>query len=328
MTNNWRDIIGHREIIQRLQQMTKAGRRPHAFLFSGPNGVGKNLVARVFAAALLCRTAAPCGTCFACRQLEAGSHPDFHRIAPDGASIKIEQIRSLQKEIALAPYGGGCRVVMIDGAEKMTPPAANSLLKTLEEPEGDSVFILLTAARQSMLPTVLSRCMQLHFQPPELAEVEALLERDGIAPELAATAARLGGGCPGRALQFAAPDGLDARNQALEWLARLAREGLPAAWTLAAQWDKMERHLFMAQLDGLAVCLRDLMVLTVTGGAAAPIVNVDAKAALGALLPHWSEQTLATAWHAVENARRASAANANIRLTGESLLIRLQDLME
>ncbi|WP_346355184.1 DNA polymerase III subunit delta' [Azotosporobacter soli] len=328
MTKTWQDIIGHDEMIKRLQAMTKAGRRPHAFLFSGPSGIGKALVAETFAAALLCQAAeTPCTRCLSCRQMRDGVHPDYLRIMPDGASIKIEQIRMLQKETALAPYSGGCRVVVIDGAETMTAPAANSLLKTLEEPEGDSVFILLTSAKQSMLPTVLSRCMQLSFNPLALAEVETVLTARGIRQDVAITAARLSGGRLGRALLLAEPEGLAERDAALEWLKCLGEDGVVAAWSLATQWDKAERPLVLNQLAGLALCLRDLMMLAVTADGRL-LINADRQSELKLLLPRWREETLAKAWQAVGQAQRAVTANANLRLTAESLLLQLEDLME
>ena len=328
MAKKWQDIIGHEDIVKRLRSMLKAGRRPHAFLFSGPSGIGKSLVAEVFAAALLCERAdAPCGVCPACCRLGSGNQADYHRLEPDGASIKIEQIRRLQRETALAPYGGGCRVVVIDGAELMTDPAANSLLKTLEEPEGDSVFILLAAARQMLLPTILSRCMSFAFNPLPFAKVENFLVGRGVLPALSVTAARLSGGRLGAAIALTEENGLENRDAALAWLRRLQEDGLSAAWTIAAQWDKSERPVFLRQLESLTICLRDLMVLQVAPQSGL-VVNVDSFSALEALLPRWREETLALAWQAIEKARRAVLANANVRLTGEALLIRLEDLME
>ena len=308
--------------------MLKAGRRPHAFLFSGPDGIGKKLVAEVFAAALLCEnTDGPCGFCTACRRLAAGNQADYHLIEPEGASIKIEQVRKLQRETALAPYGGGCRVVVIDGAEMMTPAAANSILKTLEEPEGDSVFILLSAARQMLLPTIVSRCMLFAFETLSFTLTEKFLTGRGILPEVAAAAARIGGGRLGTALQLTAENGLAARDNALFLLQRLQEDGLTAVWELASQFDKLERPLFLGQLAILAVCLRDLMML-VLAPQAGLVANVDREDSLRVLLPRWREETLAKAWQAVEKARRATLANANVRLTGEALLLELQDLME
>ncbi len=328
MTKKWQDIIGHEEVVKRLKVMLKAGRRPHAFLFSGPSGIGKRLVAEVFASALLCESAdAPCGTCPACRRMASGNQADYHCLEPDGASIKIEQIRRLQRETALAPYGGGCRVVVIDGAELMTDPAANSLLKTLEEPEGDSVFILLAASRQMLLPTILSRCMTLVFNPLPFGKLEAFLTGRDVLPALSATAARLSGGRPGAAIALTEEGGLENRDAALECLLRLYEAGLQAAWNIAAQWDKSERAVFLCRLENLAICLRDLMILQVAPQSGL-VANQDRRSDLETLLPRWREETLAQAWQAVEKARRAVLANANVRLTGEAMLIKLQDLME
>ncbi|MBQ1249746.1 MAG: DNA polymerase III subunit delta', partial [Selenomonadales bacterium] len=161
---SWSSIVGQEDAVSRLRRLVRGVRMPHALLFAGPESVGKYLTAKTLAAALLCESDdAPCGTCQACRLAENESHPDLVIVRPDKQNIKIGEIRKMQKDLSLAPYMAQRRVCIIDEADKMRDEAANSILKTLEEPVGDVVFILITAKRYQLLDTIRSRCMLVEF---------------------------------------------------------------------------------------------------------------------------------------------------------------------
>jgi hypothetical protein len=128
-------VVGHRSVIRLLERQRAEGRIAHAYLFTGPPHVGRRTLAWAWGMALLCAESdPPCGSCRACRRMEAGHHPDALYVAPEGNSLKIDQIREVQRQLALTPVEGPYRVVLFDEAEKMTTEAANALLKTLEEP--------------------------------------------------------------------------------------------------------------------------------------------------------------------------------------------------
>ena len=147
----WDALQGNEAAAGALRHMAESGRMPHALLFAGPRGVGKFLAARIFAAALLCGgQARPCGVCPSCRAAAAGAHPDWSVVQPDGQAIKIEQVRALQGVLATAPVLAKRRVALFDDAEKLTLEAANSLLKLLEEPVGETVFLLVSGSRQDV----------------------------------------------------------------------------------------------------------------------------------------------------------------------------------
>ena len=133
---DWKDILGQPAAVERLRRMLAQDRLPHALLFAGPSGIGKRIVAEVFAAQLLQTDTAG---------LEA--HPDYFSVTPDGAQIKIGQIREMQRVAGLAPVRGHYRICVLEPADCMEPPAANSLLKILEEPPAGLIFILITAFR-------------------------------------------------------------------------------------------------------------------------------------------------------------------------------------
>lgn len=199
-------IIGHDRPVSILKRAIRNDAVAHAYLFSGEQGIGKRLTARAFAAALNCQAAGPeggCGACPSCRKAASGAHPDVHLLSPDGAEIKIDQVRAAQSELSLKPFEGQKKVLIVDSAEAMNDASQNAFLKTLEEPPGDSLIILISAMPQSFLPTIRSRCQELKFQPlprPVLAEV--LQEKRGLDAGDAWFAAALSRGSLGRALDM------------------------------------------------------------------------------------------------------------------------------
>ncbi|MDD4600094.1 hypothetical protein SDC9_14757 [bioreactor metagenome] len=322
----WNEIVGHAENMNSLQDMLSNGRVPHALLFVGPEGVGKATVARLFAAGLLCSGAGqkPCGECSSCKQVHAMSHPDLIVMLPDGASIKIDQVRQLQREVALAPYYGQRRVGIIDAAETMTVQAANSLLKTLEEPPSDTVFILISNSRQQLLPTIISRCRIMPFYSLPYEALSKALAAQGFDHAQAGAAARISGGRMGAALGFLAKDGLIVRNQATDIVAALPGCLPNYIWETALLFEKLERRQALELYKHMTLILRDLLVYAAVKDTVL-LFNADIAERLATVAHHWSEHSLLNALKAVEFARRALVANANTRLTSEALLIKLRD---
>ena len=162
----------------RIAAMLEADRIPHALLLYGPAGIGKRRIAVRLAGALLCSATPPrpCGTCRACRLLHAGSHPDFRRVEPEeGASnVSIEAVRGLIAQSTLT--ASGARAAIVAPAEAMTPAAGNAFLKTLEEPAGNTVFVLVSDAPGRLPATIRSRCRKMAIPPPSRSEALAWLE--------------------------------------------------------------------------------------------------------------------------------------------------------
>lgn len=324
----WTDIVGHVENIKMLRYMESSRQVPHALLLTGPSGIGKIMAANVLAAALLCMSSEerPCGNCQSCVYMARGIHPDFLTIRPDGTTIKIEQIRTLQHEVSLAPYISLRRVCIIDGAELMTTQAANSILKILEEPMGDIIFILVSSNRQLLLPTIISRCMALAFHPLIPAVLVQALSERGFLPDASEVAARLSGGRMGKALAMLEPDGFALRNQAVQIFDELLKGSMTVLWDAATQFEKMERKDILQIFDYCTYLLRDLLMI-VTGQDAELLFNIDVVDWLGNQAHRWSEEKLLKALKVVETARQALHANANARLTSEALLIKIYDLV-
>src|SRR5208337_3552670 len=164
------DIAGQKRAMRFLKRLLQKDAIPHAFLFSGMAGAGKFAAAKEFAKALNClypQDYDSCEACDSCNKLEKGLHPDLVLIRSEGVFIKLEQVRDLLKRFRFRPFEGKFRVVIIQDAQKLMEPAANAMLKILEEPPKANIFILLATESQMLLPTMVSRCCQVRFQPLE-----------------------------------------------------------------------------------------------------------------------------------------------------------------
>ncbi len=238
----WKSIVGHVEVLGYLQSILVSGRIASAFLFCGPEGIGKRTVARVFAQTLLCEgggspRTTPCGECPACCQVAASSHPDLILVQrpADKAFIPIEAFigadgkmrEGLCHDLSLKPFRGGRRIAIVDDADFMHQEGANSLLKTLEEPPPGSVLILLGTSPARQLPTIRSRCQRVLFQPLGVGQVEEVLGRLAAVEDPTAIRRLAGasGGSVQRALELRDPAVLEFRDT---WLRQLA-SGDPAA---------------------------------------------------------------------------------------------------
>lgn len=177
-----------KDLRQHFAQLIKNHRLVHAYLFAGPNGVGKLALARWIAEGVFClesKDGRPCGKCSECRRIASGNHPDVVMIAPDGLSIKVDQIRFLKSEFSKTGVEGNRKIFIIQNADKMTTGAANSLLKFLEEPSGDVTAFLLTNSLNQILPTIQSRCELVEMPRLPLKQLVSQLEDRGVSSDQA-----------------------------------------------------------------------------------------------------------------------------------------------
>jgi DNA polymerase-3 subunit delta' len=226
--------------VHAFDDAVRRGRLAHAYLFTGPIGVGKHLFARELGKALLCE-APPgprleaCDTCAACLQVEAGTHPDFLAVArpEEKLELPIEVIRELCRALGLKPARGRRKVAVIDNADDLNEESANCFLKTLEEPPPGSVLILVGTSAERQLPTIVSRCQVIRFDPLPAALVADLLRSGGVEDSaLVSRLARLSDGSPGQARALADPDLWTFRRTLLEGLTRTPIDTVD----LARQW--------------------------------------------------------------------------------------------
>ena len=310
----WDEVVGHVREMQLLRRMLELDRLPHALMFAGPAGIGKSVVADILSAQLL-NTAAD----------RLSAHPDYFSVKPEGLQIRIGQIREIQRQVGLAASQGFHRVCLLEQAECMEAPAANSLLKILEEPPQGLIFILITAFPHSMLPTLRSRSTLIRFSPLTPEMVAKVLVRQGTQPAMANLAARLGGGSCGAALDMDNPANSGNRSRAMEFLRNLARRDLEWLWPLMASLDEAQTAQILDTVRQWIFVLRDLAMLL----ARCPDVetfNIDQQEELTALSENWDIPRIAAAIKIAEETRRSLQRNANARLMLESLLIRSVDL--
>ena len=242
------------------------GRLPHALLLSGLPGLGKGALADAIAGQLLCAAASldtgPCGRCTACAQLDAGTHPDYMKVEleEDASVIKVDQIRSLSEKLSLSSHQGGYKVVVLNPADRMNINAANSLLKTLEEPSDNTVLVLV-CERPSQLPaTVRSRCQQLRVEVPGQEVGIQWLAGQGIT-EPAKTYLQMAHGAPLEALKQAQAGSIEARREHFDSLVAIL-EGRAAPLTVAQVWAKEED---MQGIRWMRDWLMDLLRIAMTG---------------------------------------------------------------
>lgn len=326
------DILGQDRAVSQLRLAWRDGRLSQAYCFFGPPGVGKRATALALAQAVNCLAgsgpasgavaADACGTCAACRKIAGGLHPDVTEVRPEGKTvITIDQVREVAARAALRAYEGRTKVCILDPAELMQEPAANAILKTLEEPAGASLFILVTAMPSALLPTILSRCQGVRFDPLGEGPLRDILVRRGRTPEEAAAAAALAGGSAERALALDVEGARASRD-------RIVREVWSALGSLASVLERAEelardRARLEAALEILASFSRDLAVARL-GGATASLVHADRRADVARLAAGYSMGAILGAYEAQAEAQWALARNANPRFTAERMLLRMR----
>jgi len=233
-----------------LEGAHRRGRLASTYLFAGENGIGKRMTALAFAARLNCTDPVDagvivdaCGMCASCVKFEAGTHPDLIIIEPDGAQIKVEQIRQVEEALSYRSFEGGYKVVLVDNAEAMNPAASNAFLKTLEEPAPGCLIILITSMPDRLLPTIRSRCSRINFKPLSYEQCNRALQGS----EVSKTGVRLSMGRPGLAMTEDLVEERDNFHDTLDLM--LGGEAKPP-WK-----DRTESERF---LDTTMLMLRDI----------------------------------------------------------------------
>ncbi|WP_054637331.1 DNA polymerase III subunit delta' [Thalassobacillus sp. C254] len=313
-------------VFQMLERSFEKNRLAHAYIFEGTRGAGKKETAILLAQRMFCskhHRTVPCGSCKDCTRIRHGNHPDVLLVEPDGKSIKKGQVEQLQKEFGYKGMESSTKVYIVNDSDKMTASAANSLLKFLEEPEGETLAILLTENIHFLLETVISRSQVLTFAPPSYERKAKLLVSEGIGESVAPLLARL-------------PDHLLERyNEDKEWIVQgrslviqLTEEALnrphQMLLTLQDKWlaHFKDREELDAGLDLLLFWYRDLLTVRhEETGLAFP----EQRDQLKAEAFQRTELEVTSQLQAVLEAKRQLQANVNPQLLMERLLLRLQE---
>ena len=333
---NW-NMLGHEWAVDLLRGQIVNARARHAYLFTGPHGVGRRTLALRLTQGLNCLQPAspgiPCGTCRTCQHIEQMQHPDLAVVQAEraGGSLKVAQIRELQRGLSLTPYEAKYRVALLLRFEEANPNAANALLKTLEEPPPQVVMMLTASDAESLLPTIVSRCEVIRLRPLPLDVVAAGLQtRWGLPPEEARLLAHISGGTPGYAINLHNhPKSLEDRQAWLDDQQRLlgasrverfnyAEEIVPKGNDAETTRKKKLRDLRSLLQTWLSLW-RDVMLRA--AGASAPLTNPDREAEIEQLAATLNLSTAKGMVDTLERTQYLLDRYVNTRLTVEVLML-------
>ena len=321
-------LLGHDKPKALLREAVAKNKMGHAYLFRGPDGVGKKRTALTLAAYINCKSPLggdSCGRCNVCRKYFSANHPDLILVEPDGAAIKIGQIRELKHQLTFPPLEAKVRVIVLEDIHTMRREAANSLLKTLEEPAPGNLLILTADPAGNVLPTILSRCQIISFGSLDHKDMaQILMQENDMEESLAFTLAAVAEGSLGRAKLLWQEGLLSLRQELVEGL--LLGQQNPAE-TIAQVFRLSEKGAALKEnaselLALIRLWYRDL-VLVAAGGPEASIANKDLALFLPAAAQLWSLRQLQQKLHRLDLAERQLLRNCNRTLVLETLFFDL-----
>lgn len=327
---NW-NMLGHEWAVDLLRSHVAQQSQHHAYLITGLQGLGRRTLAMRFAQALNCpqplEAGEPCLTCSTCQQIERFQHPDLSLVQAEevGGTLKVDQVRELLHSLALAPYTARYRVAILLRFEEAHRSAANALLKTLEEPPPQVIWILTAESAEVLPPTIVSRCEVLRLRPlPIQATREGLVRLWGLSSADAELLAHISGGRPGYAQTLHhSPERLKQRTLWLEDHQRLLSADRVKRFAYVDKYSK-DRPLFRQILEVWLSLWRDILLQT--SRANVPVTNIDQQERINRLVQHVD---LTLAHRMVRDLRRTLDMidhNVNLRLAVEVLLLDLPKL--
>lgn len=316
------EIKGQNRVIDALKRSIAANRVAHAYLFEGPDGCGKKTTALALIQTLFCKepqNGDACGICPSCRKLVSGNHPDLHLLQPlpDKRDISIEQIRELQHALALRPFEASRKACLIEPAERMNEKSANALLKTLEEPPGHAIIILLAVQADSLLSTIRSRCQHLRFGPLDDVSVASLLTQQGMDPEKASEMAALAEGNMERVQDLEETSDCTRRQELLELLSQVSTRRVSTVFDFAESLSG-GREEALATFNLFVSLLRDLLLVSSAGQIG--IANRFLQTQLDTEADRFTPSGAIGALELALESRRAVLGNANAKLSFEHFL--------
>jgi DNA polymerase-3 subunit delta' len=330
------ELIGHRWAIDLLIDRIASGRVGHAYLITGPDGIGKRTIAMRFAMALNCEVPPQpgeyCGTCRSCRLMDESMHPDLHILTAEaeGAVLKVDQVRELQRQLALTPYQGTWRIALIPDFQHASESAFNALLKTLEEPP-PAVILILTAEQAETLPeTIVSRCEVLPMRAVPTEEIVMSLTAKAIDPDQAELIARVSAGRPGVALQFIAePEMIENRIAKIDEMVQVL------AMNRSARMRFVDELVRGRDLSTQRVEISDLLtlwqgvwrdILLISSDSGIPLSNPDYQESLEETAHQLSLQQTMDVLRSIQHTLEAISLYANNRLAMENLVLGLPQI--
>lgn len=322
-------IKGQDQPIRILSILIRKRLFPHALLFTGIDGIGKRSIGLAFARALNCgaprsESIEPCGVCNSCKKIQKLIHPDIHVIEPSGLYIRVDQIRELISALLLKPCEARTRVVVISDAHQMNPESSNALLKLLEEPPDNTVLILTAPGDADLLPTIVSRCHPIRFQPIPAPIIQQILVSDyKIEPSRAFIFSLLSDGSIGKAITMALNpfDWIQHRNRLSFFLALDTQPKTVSSILSIAENLSKQKDLVQDSLELLKNLYRDLLICKYHQ--ANRVINQDLVQQLIAISSSIKTETLFEKFQLIQTTQTNLLANANTRLSLENLMLHL-----
>jgi len=305
-------LVGHENNLALLERTVREGRPAHAYLFTGPAGIGKKLVAMRFACLLNCARPGEDtdGSCNVCRRIIAEKHPDVTIERPEKGMIRIDRIRNVQAFFKYAPVEGRYRILIIDDAHLMNRSAQNALLKTLEEPPPGRVLVLISARPFLLLSTVRSRSRRMRFNPIPFSPLAELLEQKGLPAEKARILASMSSGSVERAMEMAESKFLDLREQMIAALTDPMGKSISGLLELSAAIS-VDRQTAAEAIDIALTWIRDLLVEQ-NGFDIAEPVHGDFLDRIASAAQHHSSRQLLSVYDELSRASSLIEADINV----------------
>ena len=322
------EIVGHEQIKEHMQAAIRDKKLFHAYLFQGEEGVGKEALARTFAAGLQCQSESadkPCKECVSCRQMESGNQPDVIWVTREKASLGVDEIREqLCNTMDIKPFSSPYKIYLVPEAEKMTEAAQNALLKTIEEPPEYGIVILMTSNISALLPTIQSRCLTMEFRPLSTAVVESFVKEHCQVPDYQARAsAAFAQGNLGKAMRYAkSEDFIERKDHIISLLRHVEQmdlsEMLSVIKDLGTRKDEVRDYI-----DLMVLWYRDVLLFKATKDIN-QLLFQDEASYISREASHRSYEKIEEILQAFEKAKVRLRANVNFDITMELMLLTLK----
>ena len=328
---SFKDVVGHKDIIQYLHNAISEDRVSHAYILNGERGSGKKLLARLFAMTLLCEEHGPepCNHCHSCKQAESGNHPDIIFVSHEKPNvIGVDDIRNqINGDVAIKPYSSPKKIYIMNEGEKMTVQAQNALLKTIEEPPAYGIIILLTTNADTFLQTILSRCVRLDFRPlRDTLVTQYLQEKYDLTDYECRFATAFAQGKIGRAVTIATSKEFAQLKEEVMHVIRYAKEMTTAE--IMAEVKNIANYKLTIDdyLDLMAMWYRDVLVFKSTKDSNALIFK-DEMSLLAEQAKNCSYEGLEDILKSIDKVKLRLKANVNFDLVIELLIMAIKEAM-
>ena len=327
--SGFKDVVGHSEIIQYIQNAVTEDKVSHAYILNGEKGSGKKMLAGLFAQTLQCEKggAEPCYECHSCKQAVSGNHPDIIWVTHEKPnSISVDDIRvQINGDIQVKPYNGKYKIYIVPDADMMTVQAQNALLKTIEEPPAYAVILLLVSNEGALLPTISSRCVTLNFKPVRDEVIKKYLMEELHVPDYQAeVSVAFAQGNVGKAKQIATAEDFSDMMEAAFRILKKGKDMEVYEMVDAIKLLSEQKHTVYEYLDLFLVWFRDVLMFKATHEMDGLVFRQEYNA-IKNRADSSSYEGLENIIKAIETAKARLQANVNFDLTMELLFLTIRE---